>query len=105
MNKFVKIVSIFAFLMLFAVGTQAEVLGPCGTPDAQAPAKKAAGGAIEEEAGNQTAGVQRILMPGEQAPNFAVTALVGDKAKTIKLSDYDGKWRVVCFYPADFTFV
>ena len=32
-------------------------------------------------------------------------AVVGDEIKSIKLSDYNGKWRVLCFYPADFTFV
>jgi len=25
--------------------------------------------------------------------------------KPIKLSDYKGKWIVICFYPGDFTFV
>ena len=28
-----------------------------------------------------------------------------DEVKTVKLSDYDGKWRVLCFFPAAFTFV
>ena len=32
-------------------------------------------------------------------------AMVGDQIKMVKLSDYKGKWRVLCFYPADFTFV
>jgi alkyl hydroperoxide reductase subunit AhpC len=47
----------------------------------------------------------RVPLPGEQAPNFMLPAVVGTQVKNIKLSDYDGKWRVVCFYPADFTFV
>ena len=25
--------------------------------------------------------------------------------RTLKLSDYKGKWIVLCFYPGDFTFV
>jgi alkyl hydroperoxide reductase subunit AhpC len=25
--------------------------------------------------------------------------------KPVKLSDYKGKWIVLCFYPGDFTFV
>lgn len=79
----------------------AEVLGPCGTDDSQKPAVAAS--AVAATVGS--AQVQRLLLPGEKAPNFELTALVRDKVKRIKLSDYDGKWRVVCFYPADFTFV
>lgn len=40
-----------------------------------------------------------------KAPEFEAQALVGDKIKKIKLSDYKGKWVVLFFYPADFTFV
>jgi hypothetical protein len=78
----------------------AQVLGPCGTsaenepPPAAAPAP--AGGAFVPD---------RIPLPGERAMNFELQAVVGDEIKMVKLSDYDGKWRVVCFFPADFTFV
>ncbi|MCP5502923.1 MAG: peroxiredoxin [Leptospiraceae bacterium] len=40
-----------------------------------------------------------------QAPDFTATAVVGSEFKTIKLSDYKGKWVVLFFYPLDFTFV
>jgi peroxiredoxin (alkyl hydroperoxide reductase subunit C) len=43
---------------------------------------------------------------GQEAPDFEATAFVkGEGFKPIKLSDYKGKWIVVCFYPGDFTFV
>ncbi len=42
---------------------------------------------------------------GKPAPDFELTALIGSGFKNIKLSDYKGKWIVVCFYPGDFTFV
>ncbi len=42
---------------------------------------------------------------GKPAPDFELTAFVGDGFKNIRLSDYKGKWIVVCFYPGDFTFV
>lgn len=43
---------------------------------------------------------------GKEAPDFEATAyLPGEGFKNIKLSDYKGKWVVVCFYPGDFTFV
>lgn len=45
------------------------------------------------------------LQVGQSAPDFQLQALVGDKFKDIKLSDYKGKWLVLFFYPLDFTFV
>jgi len=42
---------------------------------------------------------------GKPAPDFEANAFVGEGFKPIKLSDYKGKWVVLCFYPGDFTFV
>lgn len=42
---------------------------------------------------------------GQPAPGFATQALVDGKFKEVKLSDYKGKYVVLFFYPADFTFV
>jgi len=42
---------------------------------------------------------------GKPAPDFEANALVDGKFKNVKLSDYKGKWVVLCFYPGDFTFV
>jgi peroxiredoxin (alkyl hydroperoxide reductase subunit C) len=42
---------------------------------------------------------------GHEAPDFEATAFVDGGFKNIKLSDYRGKWVVLCFYPGDFTFV
>jgi len=39
------------------------------------------------------------------APNFKATAVVNGKFKDIKLTDYEGKYVVLFFYPLDFTFV
>ncbi|MDO8528177.1 MAG: peroxiredoxin [Deltaproteobacteria bacterium] len=41
----------------------------------------------------------------KNAPDFTADAVVGGDFKTIKLSDYRGKWVVLFFYPLDFTFV
>jgi NADH-dependent peroxiredoxin subunit C len=38
-------------------------------------------------------------------PEFELEAYQNNKIKRIKLSDYKGKWVVLIFYPADFTFV
>ncbi len=37
--------------------------------------------------------------------SYEVEAYHEDKIKKIKLSDYKGKWTVLLFYPADFTFI
>jgi hypothetical protein len=42
---------------------------------------------------------------GKPAPDFEASAFVDGSFKNLKLSDYKGKWVVVCFYPGDFTFV
>jgi hypothetical protein len=47
-----------------------------------------------------------LARTGKEAPDFEATAYVrGEGFKNVKLSDYRGKWVVVCFYPGDFTFV
>ena len=42
---------------------------------------------------------------GKPAPDFELSAFVDAGFKNIRLSDYKGKWIVICFYPGDFTFV
>ncbi len=39
------------------------------------------------------------------APEFSADVYHNDEFKKIKLADYRGKWVVLFFYPADFTFV
>lgn len=39
------------------------------------------------------------------APEFSAEAVVNGEFKTVKLSDYKGKYVVLFFYPLDFTFV
>ena len=46
-----------------------------------------------------------VATAGKPAPDFELTAFVDGGFKNIKLSDYKGKWIVICFYPGDFTFV
>jgi peroxiredoxin (alkyl hydroperoxide reductase subunit C) len=44
-------------------------------------------------------------MVGKPAPDFEANGFVAGKFQNITLSDYKGKWVVLCFYPGDFTFV
>lgn len=50
-------------------------------------------------------GFKMMAQVGKPAPDFEASAYVNGGFKNIKLSDFKGKWVVVCFYPGDFTFV
>ena len=41
----------------------------------------------------------------DKAPDFSEDAFVNGQIKKVNLKDYKGKWLVLFFYPADFTFV
>jgi peroxiredoxin (alkyl hydroperoxide reductase subunit C) len=45
------------------------------------------------------------MLVGRKAPNFKATAVVEGDFKEIQLSDYQGKYVALFFYPLDFTFV
>ena len=93
-----KIPFFIVMVLLFMIPLQAQVLGPCGS-----------GGEGTEPQTNTVSTsaltVNPVPLPGQQAIDFQLPAVVGDDIKNIKLSDYDGKWRVLCFFPAAFTFV
>lgn len=42
---------------------------------------------------------------GKTLPKFTLPAFYQDDIKDINLEDYKGKWLVLLFYPADFTFI
>lgn len=47
-----------------------------------------------------------MIQIGQKCPDFEVSALVGkDVNGKVRLSDYEGKWLCLYFYPLDFTFV
>lgn len=50
-------------------------------------------------------GARMGVMVGKPAPDFEASAYLDGGFQNIKLSDYRGKWVVLCFYPGDFTFV
>jgi hypothetical protein len=52
--------------------------------------------------GVQTMNIARV---GHPAPDFEANIYLNGGFQTMKLSDYKGKWIVLCFYPGDFTFV
>jgi peroxiredoxin (alkyl hydroperoxide reductase subunit C) len=46
-----------------------------------------------------------MLKVGKPAPDFTAPAFYKGKFANVSLSEYKGKWVVLCFYPGDFTFV
>lgn len=45
------------------------------------------------------------MLVTRQAPDFITESFHQGKIRKVSLSDYKGKWVVLCFYPGDFTFV
>ena len=48
---------------------------------------------------------QAMVRVGKKAPDFAAPGYHKGKFVSVKLSEYLGKWVLLCFYPGDFTFV
>jgi peroxiredoxin (alkyl hydroperoxide reductase subunit C) len=46
-----------------------------------------------------------MIKVGQKIADFELDAYHDEDTKKIKLSDYKGKWLVLLFYPADFTFI
>jgi hypothetical protein len=67
-------------------------------PAEQAAEGKGSGEPIKEE-------TKMIARVGKPAPDFEASAFFEGGFKNVKLSDYKGKWIILCFYPGDFTFV
>lgn len=67
--------------------------------DSSSEASRAPETTITKEASKMTARV------GQKAPDFAAPAYYKGGFTNVKLSDFLGKWVLVCFYPGDFTFV
>jgi len=71
------------------------------------------GGAVGEEKApqNQTDVPEKEFeeekkaMISQKAPDFTAPAYHRGQFVNVSLSDYLGKWVILCFYPGDFTFV
>jgi peroxiredoxin (alkyl hydroperoxide reductase subunit C) len=49
--------------------------------------------------------IKPMVKVGKPAPDFTASAYYNGKFMNISLSEYKGKWVLLCFYPGDFTFV
>jgi peroxiredoxin (alkyl hydroperoxide reductase subunit C) len=56
-------------------------------------------------AGSPKKEAMKMIRVGKKAPDFVAPAYQKGKFVSVKLSEYLGKWVLLCFYPGDFTFV
>ncbi len=49
--------------------------------------------------------VNKLPLIGQNVPDLTMEVFQNEGVRKIKLSDYLGKWLILFFYPADFTFV
>jgi hypothetical protein len=80
----------------FKAGCARPTGGPVGETEAKG---------TEESIETPKKEVKSMVMIGRKAPDFAAPAYLGGKFVNVKLSEYLGKWVLLCFYPGDFTFV
>ena len=81
-----------------------EVVGcvqPAGGPLVSSPSESA----LEGESIRDKEVQMPLARVGLEAPDFEAAAYLDGGFKNVKLSDYRGKWVILCFYPGDFTFV
>lgn len=80
----------------FKPGCQRPKSGPVGGETASADSS---------EKTSQKEEKKPMIKVGQQAPDFSAAAYHKGNFVEVKLSEYLGKWVVLCFYPGDFTFV
>lgn len=80
----------------FKPGCQRPKSGPVGMESAKAGSTERITEKEEKKA---------MIQVGKKAPDFSAPAYYQGKFVEVKLSEYLGKWVILCFYPGDFTFV
>jgi peroxiredoxin (alkyl hydroperoxide reductase subunit C) len=66
------------------------------------------GESVESELLKEPADIREVtamIQVGKKVPDFVAPAYQQGKFISVKLSEYLGKWVLLCFYPGDFTFV
>ena len=77
----------------------------CAKPAAGVMGKDKGTAAEQTAASSEKEARHMLARVGYEAPDFEATAYFKGEFSNIKLSDFRGKWILVCFYPGDFTFV
>jgi len=76
-------------------------------PGCARPSGGPVGEPVPEESANRQEQKEesQVILIGKKAPDFTAPAYHKGKFVNVTLSDYLGKWVLLCFYPGDFTFV
>lgn len=61
--------------------------------------------ATQPESSTKKEATKMTARVGQKAPDFNAPAYYRGGFTNVKLSDFAGKWVLLCFYPGDFTFV
>ena len=79
----------------------------CARPTAAAAVTtEAESESIEAVLSTPTKKEKAMVQVGQKAPDFTAPGFHnGAFVNDVKLSDYLGRWVLLCFYPGDFTFV
>jgi peroxiredoxin (alkyl hydroperoxide reductase subunit C) len=77
----------------------------CGKPTGAKVGEKVNEKTSEEKTQKGKEVTMSAVRVGQKAPDFEAPAYYKGAFGQVKLSDYLGKWVVLCFYPGDFTFV
>jgi len=81
-----------------------EIKGGCARPTGGPVGEDAPPGEAEKKQVTIQEG-KKMIQVGKKAPDFTAPGFHKDIFVNVKLSDYLGKWVLLCFYPGDFTFV
>ena len=76
----------------------------CARPMGEAPEKETTP-AVTAEQLQKKEERKTMIQVGKKAPDFTAPAYHQGKFVNLKLSEFTGKWVLLCFYPGDFTFV
>jgi len=74
----------------------------CARPTGGPVGEKITESAVKAEAAGHAFQIVKI---GKKAPDFAAPGYLSGNFISVQLSEYLGKWVLLCFYPGDFTFV
>ncbi len=76
----------------------------CARPMGEAP-EKGADTIVTAEQLKMKEESKALIQVGKKAPDFTAPAYHQGRFVNLKLSEFAGKWVLLCFYPGDFTFV
>ncbi len=80
-----------------------EIKAGCARPTGDSVGESIPEQSFEEE--NTKKEASTMIQVSRKAPDFTAPGYHKGKFINVKLSEYLGKWVLLCFYPGDFTFV